>query len=145
MTESIPKELAGLWRTHVVLKQDVFSTVERGYLKTPEGEVQAVLRRIDLVPWWSAMLARLFLAREARAIEAAGSLNIAPRLLRRGRLFLVRTWIDALPLHVSRPEGDARYFVPPSARSIACIARATPTTISPRNRTGCARRTAARC
>jgi hypothetical protein len=109
-TEDIPKELAGLWRSQVVLKQDVFSTVERGFFITPQGETPAVLRRIDTVPWWSFGLARLFLAREARALEAAGTLDLAPRLLRRGSNFLVRSWIDALPLHISRPEGDARYF-----------------------------------
>ena len=111
MTETVPKELSGVWRTHVVLKQDVFSTIERGFLTTPEGEVEAVLRRIDIVPWWSALFARLFLAREARALKIAGSLQVAPRLLRQGRQFLIRSWIDALPLHISRPEGDERYFV----------------------------------
>ncbi len=109
--DNIPKELIGVWRPHVVLKQDVFSTVERGFLATPAGEVPAVLRRIDMVPWWSAVFARLFLAREARALDTAGKLDVAPRLLRRGRGFLVRSWIEALPLHISRPEGDASYFV----------------------------------
>ena len=46
-------EIAGRWRSDVVLKRDVFSTVERGRFRMPEGEVDAVLRRTDEVPWWS--------------------------------------------------------------------------------------------
>ncbi|MGE3148633.1 MAG: serine/threonine protein kinase [Pseudorhodoplanes sp.] len=107
---TIPQDLAGRWRTEMVLKRDVFSTVERGVFATENGETPAVLRRTDTVPWWTYPLARLFLAREARALKAAGDLAIAPRLLHRGSGFLVRSWIDALPLHIARPEGDIRYF-----------------------------------
>jgi hypothetical protein len=46
-------ELAGRWRSQVVLKRDVFSTIERGRFRTASGEVEAVLRRLDDVPWWS--------------------------------------------------------------------------------------------
>jgi hypothetical protein len=42
--------LDGRWRGDVVLKRDVFSTIERGYFRTDDGEVEAVLRRIDEVP-----------------------------------------------------------------------------------------------
>ena len=60
----LPREIEGRWRTGVVLKRDVFSTVERGRFRTDDGEVEAVLRRIDEVPWWSFPLARhLFGAR----------------------------------------------------------------------------------
>ena len=51
--------LHGRWRGEVVLKRDVFSTIERGYFHTDEGEVEAVIRRIDDVPWWSSALAHL--------------------------------------------------------------------------------------
>ena len=47
----------------VILKQDVFSTVERGIFVTPNGDVEAVLRRIDVVPWWSYGIARHFLVK----------------------------------------------------------------------------------
>jgi hypothetical protein len=108
--ESIPSELAGRWRSEVVLKQDVFSTVERGYFQTGGGEREAVLRRIDGVPWWTLGLAKHFLKREARALDRAGSLGIAPPLLFLGKRVLVRGWIDALPLHIAKPEGDTGYF-----------------------------------
>jgi hypothetical protein len=108
--DTIPAELAGRWRSHVVLKRDVFSTVERGHFVTPSGEQEAVLRRIDGVPWWTFGLARHFLHREARALDRAGRLGIAPPLLFLGKRVLVRGWIDALPLHIAKPEGDAAYF-----------------------------------
>ena len=63
--------LSGRWRSDVVLKRDVFSTIERGRFRGPDGEVDAVLRRIDAVPWWSRPIARHFLDREARALDGA--------------------------------------------------------------------------
>jgi hypothetical protein len=108
--ETIPSELAGRFRSRVVLKQDVFSTVERGTLVTPNGDVEAVLRRIDLVPWWSYGIARHFLKREARGLAIAGGIGIAPPLLYVGQKVLLRGWIDGLPLHIAKPEGDANYF-----------------------------------
>jgi hypothetical protein len=108
--DTIPAELAGRWRSHVVLKQDVFSTVERGYFQTDAGEREAVLRRIDGVPWWSFGIALHFLGREARSLAKAGTLGIAPELLFQGKRTLVRSWIDALPLQIAKPQGDASYF-----------------------------------
>jgi hypothetical protein len=103
-------ELEGRWRSQAVLKRDVFSTIERGRFRGPDGELDAVLRRIDTVPWWSRPLARHFLAREARALAIAGPLGVAPRLLHLGRSALVRSFIDGVPLHIARPEGDVAYF-----------------------------------
>ena len=108
--DTIPAELAGRFRSRLVLKQDVFSTVERGTFLTPNGEIEAVLRRIDLVPWWSAGIARHFLKREARGLEVAGGLGVAPPLLYQGKEALVRGWIDGLPMHIAKPEGDEQYF-----------------------------------
>jgi hypothetical protein len=112
MTEpdNIPGELAGRFRSRLVLKQDVFSTVERGSFVTPNGEIEAVLRRIDLVPWWSAPIARHFLKREARGLAIAGGIGVAPALLYLGQQALVRGWVDGLPLHIAKPEGDGQYF-----------------------------------
>ncbi len=45
--DTIPSELTGRFHSRVILKQDVFSTVERGIFVTPNGDVEAVLRRID--------------------------------------------------------------------------------------------------
>ncbi|NWG23287.1 MAG: serine/threonine protein kinase, partial [Pseudorhodoplanes sp.] len=39
---SIPAEVAATFRSTVILKQDVFSTVERGFFRTADGEVEAV-------------------------------------------------------------------------------------------------------
>jgi hypothetical protein len=102
--------LAGRWRGTVVLKHDVFSTVERGRFLGLDGEVDAVMRRIDGVPWWTRIIARHFLYREARALDVAGSLGIAPQLLHVGPDVLVRRFIDGVALHIARPLGDRAYF-----------------------------------
>ncbi len=103
-------ELAGRWRSGVVLKRDVFSTIERGHFRTASGEVDAVLRRLDRVPWWSWPLAQILFRRERRALAIAGRLGIAPPLLFAGRDMLVRGWIDGVSLHIAKPHGDAAYF-----------------------------------
>ena len=108
--DTTPAEIAGRWRSHVVLKRDVFSTVERGFFTTDAAEVEAVLRRIDIAPWWTFAMALHFLRREARALATVGKLKIAPRLLFAGRRVLVRGWIDGLPLQLARPNGDRDYF-----------------------------------
>src|ERR1700691_2454258 len=105
-----PAELGGRWKSGVVLKRDLFSTVERGRFQTDGGEVDAVLRRLDQVPWWSRGLAILLFRRERRALAIAGQLGIAPPLLFAGRHALVRGWIDGVPLHIAKPHGDAGYF-----------------------------------
>jgi len=108
--DDVPAELAGRWRRSVVLKRDVFSIVERGTFAGPTGNADAVVRRIDDVPWWSRPIARHFLKREARALAAIGSAGIAPPLLFTGRRVLVRGFIDGVPLHIARPVGDRAYF-----------------------------------
>ena len=106
----VPAELAGRWRRSVVLKRDVFSIVERGTFGGPNGNADAVVRRIDDVPWWSRPVARHFLKREARALAAIGPAGIAPPLLFAGRRVLVRGFIEGVPLHIARPVGDRAYF-----------------------------------
>jgi len=108
--DEAPDELGGRWRDGVVLKRDVFSTIERGRFQTADGEVEAALRRLDQVPWWSRGLAYLLFWRERRALAIAGKLGIAPPLLFAGRHALVRGWIDGVPLHIAKPYGDAAYF-----------------------------------
>jgi hypothetical protein len=58
-----PAELGERWHRTVVLKRDIFSMVERGTYRGPDGDVDAVARRIDQVPWWTFVFARNFLAR----------------------------------------------------------------------------------
>ncbi len=107
---AVPQDIVGGWRSGTVLKRDLLSTVERGHFVGDEGETEAVLRRIDEVPWWSLPLARHLFARERRALARAGALGVAPRLLRAERRALVRSWIDGLPLHIAKPHGDVAFF-----------------------------------
>ena len=108
--DAAPIELGDRWRRTVVLKRDIFSIVERGTYRGADGEVDAVARRIDEVPWWTFVFARNFLAREARALTIVGPLGIAPLLYFSGKRVLVRRWIDGVPLHIARPVGDRAYF-----------------------------------
>src|ERR1700752_621452 len=108
--DAAPAELGDRWRRAVVLKRDIFSIVERGTYRGPDGDVDAVARRIDQVPWWTFLFARNFLAREERALTIVGPLGIAPLLYFAGKRVLVRRWIDGVPLHIARPVGDRAYF-----------------------------------
>ena len=103
-------ELGGRWHSGVVLKRDVFSTIERGRFRVDGGDVDAVLRRLDEVPWWSRPLAYELFRRERKALARAKPLGVAPPLLFAGRRVLVRGWIDGVPLHIAKPHGDAAYF-----------------------------------
>jgi len=114
--DAAPAELGERWHRSVLLKRDVFSIVERGSWRGPDGDVDAVARRIDQVPWWTYAFARNFLRREARALAVVGPLGIAPLLYFSGRRVLVRRWIDGVPLHIARPLGDRAYFR--SARAV---------------------------
>jgi predicted Ser/Thr protein kinase len=111
---SLPKddaaELAARWTDGVLLKRDVFSTVERGRYRGDADEVDAVLRRLDEVPWWSWLLARHLFARERRALALARDLDVGPKLLWAGRGALVRGFIDGVALHLAKPHGDVAYF-----------------------------------
>ena len=111
---SLPRDdaavLSARWTEGVLLKRDVFSTVERGRFRGPTGEVDAVLRRLDEVPWWSFAPAQHLFARERRALTLAKGLNVGPELLWAGRRALVRGFIDGVALHLAKPHGDVAYF-----------------------------------
>jgi predicted Ser/Thr protein kinase len=111
---SLPKNdaavLSARWTEGVLLKRDVFSTVERGRFRGDEREVDAVLRRLDSVPWWSYLPARHLFARERRALAKARGLHVGPELLWAGREALVRGFIDGVALHLAKPFGDVGYF-----------------------------------
>ena len=102
--------LSARWTEGVLLKRDVFSTVERGRYRSDTGEVDAVLRRLDEVPWWSFVPARHLFARERRALALAKGLNVGPELLWAGERALVRGFIDGVALHLAKPHGDLVYF-----------------------------------
>jgi AMP-binding enzyme len=103
-------DFAGRWQTAVVLKRDVFSTVERGTFRSDAGELAGVLRRLDEVPWWSRPLAIHLFNRERRALAAATALGVAPPLLYADRSRLVRGYIPGSALKIARPFGDLAYF-----------------------------------
>jgi serine/threonine protein kinase len=111
---SLPRDdaatLSARWTEGVLLKRDVFSTVERGRFRICDGEVDAVLRRLDQVPWWSYIPARHLFARERRALTLARDLDAGPQLLWAGRQALVRGFINGVALHLAKPVGDAAYF-----------------------------------
>src|SRR5215467_8150628 len=111
---SLPRDdaatLSSRWSEGVLLKRDVFSTVERGRFRSEDGEVDAVLRRLDQVPWWSFGLALHLFARERKALTLAKGLNVGPELLWAGRRALVRGFIDGVALHLAKPHGDVAYF-----------------------------------
>src|SRR5437762_3285498 len=102
--------LSARWTEGVLLKRDVFSTVERGRFKGDSDEVDAVLRRLDSVPLWSYLLARHLFARDRRALALARDLNVGPKLLWAGRQALVRGFIDGVALQMAKPHGDLGYF-----------------------------------
>src|SRR5436305_3755561 len=102
--------LSARWTEGVLLKRDVFSTVERGRFREDSGEVEGVLRRLDQVPWWSYPLARHLFAREKKALALARDLDVGPKLLWAGRQALVRGFIDGVALHLAKPHGDLAYF-----------------------------------
>src|SRR5499427_3538184 len=111
---SLPKDdaatLTARWNEGVLLKRDVFSTVERGRFRGDTGEVDAVLRRLDQVPWWSFGLALHLFARERKALTLAKGLDVGPELLWAGERALVRGFIDGVALHLAKPNGDLAYF-----------------------------------
>jgi len=102
--------LQARWTDGVLLKRDVFSTVERGRFQGDGGGVDAVLRRLDEVPWWSFLPARHLFAREKTALGLARGLNVGPELLWAGKRALVRGFIDGVALHLAKPHGDVAYF-----------------------------------
>jgi hypothetical protein len=110
----LPREdtalLSANWTEGVLLKRDVFSTVERGRYRSDAGDVDAVLRRLDQVPWWSYIPARHLFSRERRALTLARDLHVGPELLWAGQQALVRGFIDGVALHLAKPFGDVAYF-----------------------------------
>ena len=64
LSASLPVEVVMSWpgigqlTFDAVLKRDIFSIVERGTFRGPDGDVDAVARRIDQVPWWTFAFAR---------------------------------------------------------------------------------------
>ncbi|TCT04589.1 serine/threonine protein kinase [Aquabacter spiritensis] len=94
-----------------VLKRDVFSTVERGTWITPDGRAYpAVRRRWNEVSLWFALIAQVLAARESYALARVTRTGVTTPLLAVGHRFLVRGWIEGVPLQIARPSGDLAFF-----------------------------------
>lgn len=94
-----------------VLKRDVFSTVERGTWTDRFGQAwPAVRRRWNEVSPWLAPLARQLAAHEVKALEQVTRTGVTTPLLAVGHRFLVRGWVEGVPLQIARPAGDSHFF-----------------------------------
>lgn len=94
-----------------VLKRDVFSTVERGTWRALDGrDYPAVRRRWNSVSLWFSPLARLLAGREVHALARVNATGVATPLLAVGDRFLVRGWIEGVPMQIARPQGDMHFF-----------------------------------
>ncbi len=93
----IPPPAPATFRAVEVLKQDALGRVER--VVGADGAV--AVRRVACggrIPG-SAFVARLLLARERAALQRLAGLAQVPQLLAHGRGWLVRSWLDGVPLH----------------------------------------------
>lgn len=105
------RSTGGRFELDTVLKRDIFSTIERGIWIDGDGaEHPAVRRHYADVKWWVKPLARHFARREARGLRRAhGSGHTVPVFaLEEG--WLVRGFVDGLPLQIARPVGDVAWF-----------------------------------
>ena len=94
-----------------VLKRDVFSTVERGIWTDRHGRPwPAVRRRWNAVSPWLAPIARQLAAHEVKALEQVTATGVTTPLLAVGHRFLVRGWVEGVPLQIARPTGDSHFF-----------------------------------
>lgn len=94
-----------------VLKRDVFSTVERGVWTDRQGrQWPAVRRRWNEVSPWLSLLARRLAAFEVKALEKVTRTGVTTPLLAVGDRFLVRGWVEGVPLQIARPAGDLNFF-----------------------------------
>lgn len=111
MNKPLASATDGVFELDTVLKRDIFSTIERGIWRDSSGRAfPAVRRRYSDVKWWVKPLARHFARREARALRCAeGSGHTVPvYALEEG--WLVRGFVDGIPLQIARPYGDVAFF-----------------------------------
>jgi hypothetical protein len=88
-----------------LLKKDIFGRVSLEML----GHDRVVTRDVRGSRWWARWAARWMMSREASALAVLDGLPGIPRLIRRDRDKLHRSWLEGEPMHRSRPT-DIRYF-----------------------------------
>src|SRR5258707_12224930 len=88
--------LSARWTEGVLLKRDVFSTVERGRFRDDSGEVEGALRGLDQVPLGSYPPALPLFRRQRVALARARELNVVPKRYWAGRQGPGRALIDCV-------------------------------------------------
>jgi len=94
----------------VLLKRDVFSTVERGRFRSEAGEAMRCC--VGSIPCRGGPTSRRAICSHASAaaLALARDLHVGPELLWAGRQALVRGFINGVALHLAKPSGDVAYF-----------------------------------
>ena len=97
------------WQRETILKQDLFSRVERGRFAGGEPAGQWVLRDTGYARWWTRPVARFLERREVGALKALKGFAGMPQLHVAEGHVLVRSWIPGAPLQVAKPSDPAYY------------------------------------
>ncbi len=97
------------WRCDAVLKQDLFSRIERGHFEGEGPEGIWVMRDTSVARWWTKPLAYFLERREIAALRALRGFNGVSQLLFARDHVLVRSWIPGEPLQKARPADPAYY------------------------------------
>jgi hypothetical protein len=93
----------------LVLKRDLFGTVERVRLDPRSLFPYAVRRDPARARWWTRGLARWLARRENRALAALSGMDAVPQLIRLADGSPARSWQPGAPMHETRPR-DPAYF-----------------------------------
>jgi hypothetical protein len=80
--DAAPAELGERWRRTVVLKRDIFSIVERGTYRGPDGDVDAVLRGSTRCPGGPFSSRAISLSAKRGRSRSSGRWHRAAALLR---------------------------------------------------------------
>jgi hypothetical protein len=97
------------WKREAVLKQDLFSRVERGRFAGGEPPGEWVMRDTRCARWWARPLANFLERHEVRALKALTGFPGMPQLLAAEGHVLVRSWIPGASLQVAKPRDPAYY------------------------------------
>lgn len=97
------------WRSEAVLKQDLFSRVERGHFASATPPGTWVVRDTKYARWWARAIAVVLARREASGLAALKGFRGVPQLLDASEGRVVRSWIPGDPLHVAQTR-DPEYY-----------------------------------
>ena len=88
-----------------LLKKDLFGEIR---LSSDAGK-RKIIRDVSSVSLWFRWVSRVLMHREANVLAALDGLEGVPRCLSTSRHQLVRSYLDGVPMHRSRPT-DPEYF-----------------------------------